>query len=202
MMLKLLVLFAFTAQNCSESCILDDTTSYYCAREEEDGNCPAEPPNCATIFCTRPPVTWVVNPENPCETLPNYDWSQSCPANSKEPVGYYSAKLIECNPSFLPYLERTGNGQDESVFIDRVCWKWRYCAASCTECSASDGTIPSQSSGASGCVGTFIARNIPLRKAKCDGGAGNGDEELGNQTVPEERCSGPLLPCRPPTVGG
>ncbi len=165
--------------------------SIVCGKTTNVDFCAPEPNNCGTIFCTRPAPVWIVNPDDECEKIPRYDWL--CTADSKEPVNYYSGSLENCIPDTST---TTGlKGYVTAWKEVKVCWEWRYCGAGCTESSASDGTITTRGSGR--CGGDFVGRVIQLRRAKCDGGAGNGDAELGNWEDFQCFCNGVKLDCYP-----
>ncbi len=167
----------------------DDSTDWYCT---------PEPPNCGTKFCGRPEPTWVINPFNRCEEIPHYDWSERCfGEDTKEATQYLTRSKIYCNPTFAT----SGTGFSDLITVPVVCWKWRSCANSCTQCSLPDEPIQTRNSQVAGCE-SFVPRAYPRFKAKCDAGAGNGDALLGVYSEDEETCIGPIVTCMqaPPPV--
>lgn len=149
-------------------------------------NCPPEPSKCGDQPC-EPSNTWEVNPSNPCELIPVF--TASCPDNSKEPVDY-KATFKVCEPGDTP------TGFDDFDASRIVCWKWRYCSASCTMTTQTDGTIDTRINpeAPAGCV-TFQARKIVKHVWKCNAGVSSGDASLGQEERSELTCTGERIPC-------
>lgn len=156
-----------------------------CLRKVDGDPCPEPPPDCGTIWCPRPSVTnYATKSGNPCVLFPSYDWSDACPGNSKEPVGLYTGRLAD-----VDYGSPPGDGYDEVEQRTKICWKWRYCSASCTQTAALDtGSDPTKQVVdpiPPGCPREFTVNLIPRKRAKCDAGSGTGDVELGSETAEE-----------------
>jgi hypothetical protein len=151
--------------------------------------CPATPPLCGDITCPKPAPTWVVNPNDDCELIPEF--SYACPDNSKEPTAIRTTGVDFCDDS----QEAMGYADIQYGAETVVCWKWRFCSHSCTETAETDGDIMTKRNpnGPSTCA--FTARKIKLYKHKCNIGVSSGDASLGEETMQSHPCIGPLKPC-------
>lgn len=139
---------------------------------------------------------WIEKPGNPCILIPTYNWSQAC-IDKREPIKLTNASVNDCKLSEPSSENGYREYDDVAGPQEKLCWRMRKCANSCTELSGAIGTIDNRV--APGCdASTINPRTTNLFEARCNPGTTDGNDSSdidGPMSEDWWNCKGMLSPC-------